>query len=65
MLPGKEKKRGKYLVCPIIEAQWKTPQHDINRVIWQEIKASGKRMHTELKTKRQAQHIAPLGWARM
>lgn len=61
MLPGKKKKKGKYLVCPIIEVQWKTPQLDINRVIWQEIKASGKRRPTELKTKRQAQHVAPLG----
>lgn len=38
---------------PIIEFQWKNPQLDVNRVIWQEMKASGKRRPTELKTKGQ------------
>lgn len=37
---------------PIIEFQWKNPQLDV-RVTWQEMKASGKRRPTELKTKGQ------------
>lgn len=38
---------------PIIEVQWKNPQLDVNRVIRQDMKASGKRRPTESKMKGQ------------
>lgn len=50
MEPGKEKKK-KIFGVPYNKVQWKPPQLDINRIIWQEMKASGKRRPTELKTK--------------